>query len=51
MTPKPSPPAGDDFDLDFTKPAAVAPPPPTAQQLESAQKEAASGGRELEKSG
>ncbi|MCW5591113.1 MAG: response regulator transcription factor [Burkholderiales bacterium] len=51
MTPNPSPSAGDDFDLDFTRPAAVAPPPPTAQQLESAQKEAASGGRELEKSG
>ncbi len=47
MTPNPPPPAGDDFDLDFTKPAAVAPPPPTAQQLESAQKEVSERARSL----
>jgi CheY-like chemotaxis protein len=40
----------DDDDLDFTKLAAPA-PPPTPQQLESAQKEAATGGAELRQSG
>jgi CheY-like chemotaxis protein len=49
MTPNPTPPADDD--LDFTKPAAVPPPAPTAQQLETAQKEAASGGAQLQKAG
>ncbi len=38
-------------DLDFTKPAAVQPPQPTPQQLETAGREAASGGAELRKSG
>lgn len=49
MTPNPIPPADDD--LDFTKPAAIAPPPPTQQQLETAHKEAAAGGAELQKAG
>lgn len=38
-----------DDDLDFTKPAAVE--PPTPQQLETAHREAASGGAELRKAG
>jgi len=42
--------APDDDDLDFTKLAAPA-PPPTPQQLEKAQKEAATGGAELRKEG
>jgi len=42
--------APDDDDLDFTKLAAPA-PPPTPQQLETAQKEAATGGAELRKAG
>ena len=42
---------GDDFDLDFTKPAKVQPPAPTPQQLETAQKEAASGGAQLQRAG
>jgi two-component system OmpR family response regulator len=41
----------DDFDLDFTKPAKVPPPAPTPQQLETAHKEAATGGAELQKAG
>ncbi len=45
------PPAPEDDDLDFTKPAKVQPPAPTALQLETAQKEAASGGAELRKAG
>ena len=49
MTPNPTPPADDD--LDFTKPAAAPPPPPTPQQLETAHKEAATGGAELRKAG
>ena len=49
MTPNPPGPADDD--LDFTKPAAVQPPAPTPQQLETAQKEAAAGGAELRKAG
>jgi CheY-like chemotaxis protein len=49
MTLKPPPPADDD--LDFTRPAAVPPPAPTAQQLETAHKEAASGGAQLQKAG
>jgi CheY-like chemotaxis protein len=44
-------PSGDDLDLDFTKPAKLQPPAPTPQQLESAQKEAAFGGAELQKAG
>jgi CheY-like chemotaxis protein len=47
MTNRPAAPA--DADLDFTKPAAVE--PPTPQQLETAHKEAASGGAELRKAG
>lgn len=46
-----APTAPDDDDLDFTKPAAIKPPEPTPQQLEKAQKEAATGGAELRKSG
>jgi len=49
MTPHASGPADDD--LDFTKPASVRPPAPTPQQLETAQKEAASGGVELRRAG
>lgn len=45
------PPAPEDDDLDFTRPAKVQPPAPTALQLETAQKEAASGGAELRKAG
>jgi len=44
-------PAPIDDDLDFTKPAAVQPAAPTPQQLETAQREAASGGAELRKAG
>ena len=40
-----------DDDLDFTKPSAIQPPAPTPQQLESAHREAASGGAELRKAG
>ncbi len=43
--------ASEDDDLDFTKPAPAAPPPPSPQQLETAQKEAATGGAELRKAG
>jgi CheY-like chemotaxis protein len=51
MSTKPPAPSNDDLDLDFTKPARIQPPAPTPQQLESAHKEAASGGAELQKSG
>jgi two-component system, OmpR family, response regulator len=51
MTPGRQPPQVDDDDLDFTKPAAKPPPAPTPQQLETAHKEAASGGAELRKAG
>jgi two-component system, OmpR family, response regulator len=47
----PNQPAPGDDDLDFTKPGALEPPAPTPQQLETAQKEAASGGAELRKAG
>jgi two-component system OmpR family response regulator len=47
----PTNPATEDDDLDFTKPAPVAPPAPTPQQVETATKEAASGGAELKKAG
>jgi two-component system, OmpR family, response regulator len=49
MTPANPAPGSDD--LDFTKPAAVQPPAPTAQQIETATREAASGGAELKKAG
>ena len=48
---KPGKPGPVDDDLDFTKPAAVPPPAPTPQQLETARKEAAKGGVELSKAG
>jgi CheY-like chemotaxis protein len=49
MTAGALPPGGDH--LDFTKPSAVEPPAPTAQELESAHREAATGGAELRKAG
>jgi CheY-like chemotaxis protein len=49
MTPTNPEPGADD--LDFTKPAPVAPAAPTRQQVETATKEAASGGAELKKAG
>ena len=47
----PTLPAPFDDDLDFTRPAPVEPPAPTPQQLETAGKEATSGGAELRKAG
>jgi two-component system OmpR family response regulator len=47
----PTGPVSNGDDLDFTKPAPVQLPAPTPQQLESAGKEAASGGAELRKAG
>lgn len=47
----PNDPGTDGDDLDFTKPAKVRLPAPTPQQLETAGKEAASGGAELRKAG
>jgi len=48
---KPATPPPDDDDLDFTKPARIQPPAPTPQQMETAGREAASGGAELRKAG
>ena len=48
---KPATPPPDDDDLDFTKPARIQPPAPTPQQIETATREAASGGAELRKAG
>jgi len=47
----PTQPAPFDDDLDFTRPVPVEPPAPTPQQLETAGKEATSGGAELRKAG
>jgi two-component system OmpR family response regulator len=48
---KPKTPPSDGDDLDFTKPAPVKPSAPSPQQLETARKEAATGGAELARSG